>query len=370
MAWFDPTPGPANVIVFAVGWSAGWLMLWRLRPLPAGSLSEGLTSGRASRPTISVVVPARNEARSIGALVASVVAQLRDGDDLVVVDDHSTDETAEIARRGGATVIAAPPLPPGWAGKPHACHVGAAGTDGELIVFLDADVRLGRGALDGLSAVVGAASPDLVSMQPWHHTERPYEQCSLPFNIVALMGSAAFTLGGQRPRPHVAFGPVIACTRRRYGAIGGHAHPSVRSAVLEDIALARLVERTRLYTGTATTTTFRMYPGGWSSLVEGWGKGLGIGFDATPRWAALAIAAWISSVAGGWLTSPWFAVATVAQVAVFARYVGSFRWWSVVASPLLMAFFVAVFAHSLVRRRVGAAVRWKGRELRPDQDTG
>jgi 4,4'-diaponeurosporenoate glycosyltransferase len=361
LAWFDLIPSAASTLLFAAGWMAGWLMLWRGRQLPPAA---------AQRPSIAVVVPARNEASGIGVLARSVMPQLRAGDEFVVVDDHSCDATAAIARAAGATVIECPALPDAWAGKPHACHVGAIHTTAEIVLFLDADVRLGVGELDRLAAAVHAAPDTLVSMQPWHRTERAGEQWSMPFNIAALMGSAAFTVAGSRVRCRVAFGPVMALARERYEAMGGHAHPAVRSAVLEDIALARLATRTELFTGSPNGTTFQMYPDGIRSLVEGWTKGFGIGFDATPWWAAIATAAWVTSVAGGWLTSPWFALATLVQVAVLARRAGGFRWYAVAGAPVLIAFFAVVCAGSIFRRYSGRAVTWKGRTLRPDQETG
>ena len=93
---------------FLVGWSCGWLLCWRRLPLPPSG---------ALRPPAAVVVPARDEALVLPALLASVAGQLREGDELVVVDDASADETAAVARLGGAQVVAAPVLhPPGTFG--------------------------------------------------------------------------------------------------------------------------------------------------------------------------------------------------------------------------------------------------------------
>lgn len=350
-----------SLVLFALGWSAGWVVLWRVRRLPAAP---------AGRVAVSVVVPARDEEASIGALLASVVPQLRPGDELVVVDDHSTDATAAIARAAGATVVEPPALPAGWAGKPHACHVGQAAATNDVLVFLDADVRLSTGALDGLAAQVALHPAELVSVQPWHAVERPYEQLSLLFNITALMGSGACSPAGGHVPTHVAFGPVVACRRDAYDRAGGHADASVRSAVLEDIALARRFPRTRLFCGGPGGTAFRMYPGGLGQLVEGWTKGAGIGVDATPWWALVCTAGWVTSLSGGWLTSPWFALASLLQLFVFARRAGAFRWWAVVLFPVAVVFFVAVLVRSLWRRVARRTVTWKGRELVPDQDTG
>ena len=361
-AWLEWRPSVWSVVAFAIGWSAGWLMLCRPRRLP--DVATQL------RVPVSVVIPARNEGAVIGDLVARLVAQCMAGDEVIVVDDHSADDTAVAAAASGAIVVSAPTLPSGWAGKPHACSVGAARATTEVLVFIDADVTPSGRLLGALADVVAAHPDRLVSVQPWHGTVRAYEQLSALFNVTALMGCVTFTVFGLRPRPRVAFGPVIACTRERYEYLGGHAHPDVRSAVLEDIALARRFGHSELFVGSATGTTFRMYPNGLGQLVEGWTKGIGIGVDATPWWATVAVGAWVTSVAGGWLTSPWFALATMVQLAVLLRVAGGFRWWAVVAYPVPTAWFVVVVVRSLVRRRRGGEVAWKGRTLRPDQETG
>lgn len=354
-------PAIGSLVLFVLGWTAGWVALWRVRPLPAGP--------RRSVP-VSVVVPARDEAASLPVLLASLARERREGDELIVVDDHSTDATAQLAVQGGARVIGAPDLPAGWAGKPHACHVGAQASVNEVLVFLDADVCLAPGTLDALAAQLDAHPDELVSVQPHHVTVRAHEQASALFNVVAMMGSAACTPWGERVPTHVAFGPVVAVRREAYERFGGHAHPDVRAAVLEDIALARRFPRSRLFAGTSSGTTFRMYPRDLGQVVEGWTKGVGIGFDATPWWAVVLTAAWVTSLAGGMVTSVWFALASLVQFAVFARRVGRFRWWAVAAFPVWVLLLVVVLGRSLWRRRRGGTVTWKGRALRPDQETG
>ena len=121
--------------LYAVGWSLGWLLLWSNRPLPAPAAVD--------RPPLAVVVPARDEAAALPRLLDPLAPQLGPADELVVVDDHSSDDTAAVARTAGARVVAAPPLPDGWVGKPHACATGAAATTAATLVFLDADVRPG-----------------------------------------------------------------------------------------------------------------------------------------------------------------------------------------------------------------------------------
>lgn len=321
---------------------------------------------------MSVIVPARDEEGAIGALLASVVPHLDPlvGDEVIVVDDHSADATAAIAAAHGARVVPAPVLAPGWAGKPNAAAAGAAVAAHDVLVFLDADVVLGPSTLTRLVAAVEAHPEEIISVQPWHRAVRPHEQLSLLFNLAALMGAGAFTPLGDRVATHVAFGPVLAMRAELYQRIGGHGHPDVRATVLEDIALARRVRRTRLAIGSPDTASFRMYPQGAGQLVEGWTKSIAIGLDASPWWAALGTAAWVASLSGGWAVAWWCVVASVVQLFVLARRAGSFRWWAVVAFPVPLACFVAVLLRSVWRRWRRRAVSWKGRELVPDQDTG
>jgi 4,4'-diaponeurosporenoate glycosyltransferase len=356
------SPSLASAVLFLVGWSCGWVLLWRPRPLPPRA--PDLTT----RPPLTVVVPARDEGSSLPLLLAGLVPQLRPGDRCVVVDDESSDRTAAVATAGGAEVVAAPPRPEGWTGKAWACASGAAlartSSGGEdVLVFLDADVRLERpDVLDRLAAEVRAAPDSLISVQPWHRTGRPVEQLSLFFNVTALMGSVAFTVLGTRVRPTVAFGPVLACRQAAYDAGGGHAHASVRGAVAEDIALARRFPSVALFTG-RPDVSFRMYPTGLRALIEGWTKNIAAGAASVRWWFAVVIVGWLWSLNGGWITSVWFYAASTVQVLVLGRRSGRFGPLSAVAYPLLVVCFLVIFLRSVALTLLRRPVPWKGRPV-------
>jgi 4,4'-diaponeurosporenoate glycosyltransferase len=136
-------------VIVAIGFfilsGLGWYLMWRI---PTATPSNPIPSGTWER--VSIVIPARNEEHRIAPLLRSIQEQQLPIGDILVVDDESTDGTAEIARSLGATVIPSRPLPSGWRGKSWASHQGAQAAKGDLLVFLDADTSLEPGGLDRL----------------------------------------------------------------------------------------------------------------------------------------------------------------------------------------------------------------------------
>ena len=338
--------------LYAAGWALGWLLLWSTRRLPAS---------RRDRPAVAAIVPARDEAEALPQLLAPLLAQLRTGDELVVVDDHSSDASAAVAAGHGATVVAAPDLPAGWVGKPHACSVGATATTAPLLVFIDADVLPGPDLLGGLAAAIADNVGAVVSVQPWHDARRPGERASALANVVTLMGSGGFTVVGPRLSPTVAFGPVLAVTRAAYDRAGGHAHHDVRASLTEDIALAQRIGRSRLFSD-RVDASFRMYPRGFAQSLAGWSRTMAAGISGTHWWLAVAVAAWVSSLAGG-LFAGWLAYPLSAgQVWVLGRRAGRFGPVVAACYPLLVVVLVAIFGRAALNR-VRGVTSWKGRNV-------
>lgn len=308
---------------------------------------------------MAVVVPARDEADAMPHLLAPLAAQLRAGDELVVIDDYSTDATAAVAASCGATVISAPELPPGWIGKPHACWTGAAATTAPTLVFLDADVRPGPGLLDGLAAAVTADPAAVVSLQPWYDAARADERLTVLAHVVALMGSGAFTVLGRRVPADVAYGPVLALTRRAYEQVGGHAHPEVRASLVEDIALARRVGRSEVFTSRTDATARRA---GLGASLAAWSRTTAFGIAATRWWVVLGVVAWVWSLAGGpftgWLAYP----LSAAQVWVLGRRAGRFGPVAALLYPVAVVVLVLIVGRA-GWQRVRGTTTWRGRPV-------
>ena len=229
----------ACLAICALLWLAGTWLLWRIRvcdhqetsPDEAGHHHAGAEDGQ---PSVTIIIPARNEERRLPRLLASIANLTQAPGEVIVVDDHSTDRTAEIAQAAGARVVEPGDLPAGWTGKCWACWNGALAARGRVLVFLDADTWLDPDGLTKLVARHGRVG-GLLSVQPYHVTRSAYEQLSAITNITMFMAVNTFTPLGQRGRPHATFGPCITCGRDDYFRVDGHR--AVRSAVLEDYYL-------------------------------------------------------------------------------------------------------------------------------------
>ncbi|MCX8118384.1 MAG: glycosyltransferase family 2 protein [Desulfobacterota bacterium] len=354
-------------------WSFGFIFLWNIPLLVRKkSLPHPI-------PKLSILIPARNEAKRLGVLLPSLRRQGIKPHEIIVIDDQSNDETAEVARREGCLVISITDLPEGWTGKNWACWQGTQKATGELFLFLDADTVMEP---DGLEKIVSAYLElrGLVTLQPYHRMEKAYERLSAFFNLLTVAGVNAFTLLGSKVRPSGAFGPCMICARDDYWNVGGHAR--VKGEVLESLSLGKAFLAAGLPVhgfGGKGTIAFRMYPEGLPSLVEGFSKGFGTGAKATSRPTLLMIIAWIFGAVGsareliqsmllGPLADVWgwgFLYGLyVFQLHGRLRQIGNFGFPTALLYPIPLFFFIAIFITSLLRILLLRKVRWKGREVR------
>ena len=365
----------------------GIFCLWRLsRCSPAGSPGR---SAESDARRVSVIVPARDEERRITPLLESLARQSRRADEVLVIDDGSTDGTAALARRLGATVVATAGKPVGWLGKTWACWSGAHAASGDIFVFLDADTLLADDGLECLLATL-ARRGGLVSVQPYDRVIRPYERLSAVCNIMLMGSLGAFTLLGDRVRTAGSFGPCLAVTRTDYLASGGH--EAVRGSIVEDMALGKVARSRGLPVARLAgggTISMRGYPDGIRAQVEGWSKSMATGAAGMPELPGALMVAWLTGAAsaiivfalgiaalagsgsvGGGMANPWFGAAGVGLYVLYAaqmwwmmRRIGSFGPLSALLYPLPLAFFYLVFARSAWLTWVRGMVTWRGRRI-------
>jgi chlorobactene glucosyltransferase len=188
---------------------------------------------------VSILIPARNEARVIGDTVRRLKAQNYPHFEIIVLDDGSDDGTGQLAADAGATVITGQPLPPGWMGKNWACHQLSEAAQGDILIFTDADVKWEPDALSALLAY----EADMVTVWPTQITETPAER--LTVSLIMLVVLAYLPEVMVRFSPFVIFaaanGQCIAFKREAYNRIGGHA--AVKNEIVEDVSLARLTKK-------------------------------------------------------------------------------------------------------------------------------
>jgi glycosyltransferase involved in cell wall biosynthesis len=338
---------------------------------------------------LTVIVPARNEEDCLGACLQSLVSQSEEifelGRDweLTVVDDHSTDRTAEIARGfAGVTVIEAGELQPGWTGKANAIWTVAKRARGRWLLFTDADTihepgNLRRAIHEAARHKVGmlSYSPRQIVSGLWQRSLMPLVFCEL-----ALAYPPA-KVSDPSQRIAAANGQFLLVEREPYWRLGGHA--SVADKVLEDVELAFLAKRRKVglrfrYADDAVAT--RMYRS-TAAMIEGWTKNLALLFDnslALALWRVLdfvllaglpllAVWLWNARFAAHslqWLGAGW--VLALLWVRTLFRFYArvaksNFPFVDCALAPLGLPLFVALLYRSWFQHRILKRVSWKGR---------
>ncbi len=238
--------------ILTAGWAAATAIIV-VRFLDSHRLAEYSEEPPAEPPLVSIIIPARNEARNIGRCLRGVLLTTWPKFEVIVVDDHSTDGTVAIAQRIAdedaarypdqppcVHVIQAPDLPKGWFGKQWACHTGAAAAQGTILCFTDADTRHGSelltrsvNAMRGRGAAMFTVAGRQEMMTFWEKVLQPF--------IFALMlaryGGVESMSRSSVPHRKVANGQFFLVTRAAYTQAGGH--ESVRTHVAEDLRLAQ-----------------------------------------------------------------------------------------------------------------------------------
>src|SRR3954470_17661710 len=199
------------------------------------------TSG-PGKPQVSVIIPARNEAPSLGACLESLIAQTGVLIEIIVVNDHSTDRTREVAASFPAVrVIDAGPLLPGWVGKNNAVSTGASESRGEWILFTDADTVHLPGSLARALHEAQEHAAGLLSYSPQQIAVTFWEMATLPVVFAELAYQFPTEKVSDPASPIAAAnGQYILIKREVYDQVGGHA--AFADNILEDVALARAVK--------------------------------------------------------------------------------------------------------------------------------
>jgi chlorobactene glucosyltransferase len=374
-----------------LAWGANLLKMLRGDPQPPEvTLAEQTPPDPLPTPcpSLSVLIPARNESANIEACVRSVLAAGWPGTlEVICVDDRSTDDTGAILNRLAAAeprlkVVAGRDPPAGWLGKPHALHLGQAAASGEWLLFLDADVRVTPMGLQRLLGRVLAQNAEMASVLGRLTVASFWERV-----VQTRIGAV---IAGGNPLPEVndpeheralANGQCLLFSRAAYDRLGGH--EAIRGSVLDDVDFAKRAKsqktRYRLYYGPAVFSC-RMYTG-LREIWQGWTKNLfpALSYSLVATlvvtlllfvttllpFVLLAKNLVLLSV-GLPVSTTYLALEGVACALILATdAVGhaqhGYRWGLFFTFPLGMAIVIAVFWNSAWRIKSGRGAIWKGR---------
>lgn len=359
-----------RLLISLLGIVCGWLMFRRLPRL----FVSGTTH---SKVPLSVIIPARNEEKNLTLLLGDLMKQTTKVDQIIVIDDGSTDQTAKVAESFGVTLLQVVDKPHGWIGKSFACQTGADYSDNDVLLFLDADVRLKPDSLQKVYATF-LNTGTVISVQPFHAVRKWYEQLCLFFNVISV-GALGINQNNEVNKTSGLFGPLILIPKKVYKKIGGHA--SIKASILDDMSLGEELDKANIaytcFVG-GDTIAYRMYRDGLRALSEGFIKNFAAGAMKTSFVSFLLVFIWISSLFRapiGIATSIinqngvalyfyfLFYVLLVIQLLWISKQIGSFKKIVIIFYPICLLFFFILLLYSFYIKLFKRPVKWKGRTI-------
>ncbi|HVX38303.1 MAG TPA: glycosyltransferase family 2 protein [Gemmatimonadaceae bacterium] len=314
------------------------------------SLKEYPAALPADAPRVSVIVPARNERRNIERCVRSVLASHYAPLEVIVVDDHSTDGTGEIAgeiARADARlrVVRAADLPKGWFGKQWACAQGAAVATGSLLLFTDADTRHAPELLPRAVNALRERNVDLLTVAGAQEMHGFWERLIQPqmFAMIAMRYGGTETVSRTRtPSNAIANGQFILLRRAAYDALGGHG--LVRHSVAEDLSFAQEFVRAGRRIALLEASDFmstRMYAS-LGEIIRGWRKNVYAGGRLTAFGGRAGRALFPLLLAG----APTLVLFPVVMLVLALAGVLSHTWllWSAIVVAANLLFWFVLYA--------------------------
>jgi glycosyltransferase involved in cell wall biosynthesis len=363
-------------------------------------------------PVVSIIVPARNEEACLAACLQSLIAQTGIDYEIIVVDDDSTDRTAEIAQsfvsktgkgtagsralsdtlsntsigsadrlaanlhvRHALTIISAPALPANWTGKNNAMAAGAKIAKGKWLLFTDADTVHKPGSLARAVAEAEEHGAALLSYSPEQEVDTFWEKAVMPVIFAELATTFPPQAVNDPASPIAAAnGQYLMISREAYDAVGGHA--AVANDLLEDVAMARLVKssgRKIFFRHGGDAVRTRMYRS-FAQMKEGWTKNLALLFPRPVTLALLRFAEFVLILANV-VVAAWASLSgrsNLALQAVLLTIILAGWFWLRIrkahfppASNVFAVLGLPLFSFLLfrsVRSHQSKTVTWKGRE--------
>lgn len=327
--------------------------------------------------SISIIIPARNEQSNLPNILEDLKKQDYKIHEIICVDDDSTDSTAEIIKKSGSKYLNIHSLPEGWKGKTWACQNGAKIATGDILLFIDADVRFSSSAVKSLiNHFEKNGNP--ISVQPYHKVEKKHEFFSLFFNLIQI---CATSLSIYKSKKHIGFyGPVLLIPRKLFLDNGGY--EVVKDSVIEDFSLGKYYNKLNIIIDLilgGNQIKFKMYPNSFNEVLEGWSKNFSSGSISISLKLFVLIFFWIV-----YLTVLPFEIVrsftlknyilslititiyllTVLKIHKSADKIGSYPLFVCIIYPLYLLVFHLIFFYSLLGTYVFKTTKWKGRKMK------
>lgn len=319
--------------------------------------------------SVSILIPARNEALNLPTLLDSIAALKKSVPfEVILIDDHSEDDTYKVAERYKEVfdlkLLKAKPLATGWAAKSWALYQAVESARYEHLLFIDADIALKPDSLNNALSFMHQHGADMISALPYHRSQNLWEKFMGPFHFLILLGTAPF----QSPSVKRLFsiGQFLLFKRDAYLAVGGHA--SVKRSFAEDIELARLILKRGLsykLFPQAEIFSVRMYQD-IEAFFQGWKRLIRVGFKQSSALASLEVGLVIFSLVQVTVlaSKPWQAlpgIVILLQMLLQQKRLGEFSFLGVICWPFALGFFIFTSLFSLAESLTAKPVVWKGR---------
>jgi len=313
----------------------------------------------------------RNEERNVSEVIAAVTTQEQiSNNEIIVLDDNSTDSTKELlARYTNIRVLDGAELPQGWLGKNYACHQLVAHSSGELLVFLDADVRIAPQAIAAAIVSMESWGWDFISPYPRQDATTFVERLIQPLLQWSWLSSVPlrFAENTQFTSMVIANGQFFIVRKDAYLSSGGH--KEIRSEVLDDLELARLLVKNGFKGGVANGSSIaqcRMYNSA-SELADGYTKSLWRAFGGVAGTIVVALYLTLTGIAPLVLALSGFPIAWLGYfLIVGSRLIAGVKVKSTLSSALLHPLSIVVLLLLTIRSWIfksRGTLTWRGRKV-------
>ncbi len=327
--------------------------------------------------SISIIIPVRNEELNLPNILADLKKQNYNIHEIICVDDGSTDSSANIIKESGAKYLNIETLPSHWKGKTWACQNGALSATGDLLLFIDSDVRFSQSAVKHLVNHYDRCK-NPISVQPYHIVTKKHEYFSLFFNLIQI---CVTSLSIFHSKKHVGFyGPVLLIPRKLFIDHGGY--EAVKNSVIEDFNLGKYYNSINVVIDLilgGKEIKFSMYPTSISQVIEGWSKNFSSGaisikfslFVLVFFWIAYLTALPIELMRSLILKNSISSVILIIIyiISVFKinssiKKIGSYPLYVSCIYPIYLLAFHLIFFYSLLGTYVFKSTKWKGRNMK------